>query len=296
LEKHSITASLMSFGYDPDLMEQNPYEGAKGSIREALAKFVCLGGDFRTARLSLQEYFERPVSPESWGKPAAALLGALEAQLALGIPDIGGKDSMSGNYRDAANGIDNAVPPTLVAFAAGTTPAASVRSGVLSGKAGNVVILLAQITNEKRKMKNEKCEDQGEWEIFKANMDVLAALDALNCVRSAYPVVSGGVAVSLALMAFGNNTGLEAKSDSFTLAAETYQGSVLVEIDGVAFQTHPKIAAILKSSACGEIAAITIEEPVFRITEETSGELKITEMPLADLRHAYESPLAKVYP
>jgi phosphoribosylformylglycinamidine synthase len=285
LEKRSTTASLMSFGYDPDLMEQNPYEGAKGSIREALAKFACLGGDYRTARLSLQEYFQRPTSPESWGKPAAALLGALEAQLALGIPAIGGKDSMSGNYRDAANGIDIAVPPTLVAFAAGTALASSIRSGALSGKAGNVIILFAQNAAH------------NEWDVFKANMDALATLTAMNCVRSAYPVAAGGVAVSLALMAFGSNTGLEAKSAALALASGPfYQGAILVEIDGTAFQKNPKIDKIIKSVVCGEIVAVTIEEPVFRITDETGGELKIAEMPLADLRRAYESPLAKVYP
>jgi phosphoribosylformylglycinamidine (FGAM) synthase-like enzyme/phosphoribosylformylglycinamidine (FGAM) synthase-like amidotransferase family enzyme len=284
LEKQSITASIMSFGYDPDLMEQNPYEGAKGSIREALAKFACLGGDYRTARLSLQEYFQRPVSPESWGKPAAALLGALEAQLALGIPAIGGKDSMSGNYCDPANGIDIAVPPTLVAFTAGIAPAASVRSGTLSGKAGNVVVLLAQIAKSEAKNENP-CE----WEIFKANMATLASLGANGYIRSAYPVVSGGVAVSLALMAFGNNTGLETKLDAFNLAAGPYyQGSVLVEIDGTAFKENSKINEILKTAACWEIAAITIEHPSFRITGE--------EMPLAELRQVYESPLAKVYP
>jgi phosphoribosylformylglycinamidine synthase len=283
LDKQSATASLMTFGCDPDLMELNPYEGAKGNIREALAKFVCLGGEFRTARLSLQEYFERPVTPESWGRPAAALLGALEAQLALGIPAIGGKDSMSGNYRDPANGIDIAVPPILAAFAAGTAPAASIRSGALSGKVGNVVVLMAQNTA------------QAEWDVFRANMDALAELGATGNVRSAYPVAVGGVAVSLALMAFGNDTGLEANAAAFALTA-AYQGSVLVEIDGAAFQENPRIGEILKSAACWEFAAVTIDEPVFRITDETNGELNITEIPLAELRQAYEYPLAKVYP
>ena len=286
LEKRSATASLLTFGYDPDLMTHNPYQGAKGSIREALAKFVCLGGDFRTARLSLQEYFERPVSPETWGRPAAALLGALEAQLELGIPAIGGKDSMSGNYRDVTHNIDITVPPTLVAFAAGTAPAASIRSGALSGNTDNVVILMAH----------------NGWDSFKANMDALAALGAANCVRSAYPVASGGgaingVAVSLALMAFGNNVGLEAKPRAFALVAETdYQGSVLVEIDGAAFRENPPISTILEKNACWEIAAVTIEEPVFRVTEESNGELHVAEIPLAELRRAYEYPLAKVYP
>jgi phosphoribosylformylglycinamidine synthase len=309
LEKQSITASIMCFGYDPDMMERNPYEGAKGSIREALAKFTCLGGDYRKARLSLQEYFQRPVSPESWGIPAAALLGALEAQLALEVPAIGGKDSMSGNFCDQANNIDIAVPSTLVAFAAGTAPVASIRSGVLSGKPGNIVIILSQITKENsdarvmhgESPRNGYCYEegelalasvgakQGEWEIFKANMSALSALNAMGFVRSAYPVAAGGIAASLALMAFGNNTGLETKLDAFNLVTRPYcQGSVLVEIDGTAFKENSKISEILKTAACWEVAAITIEQPIFHITGE--------EIPLATLRQAYESPLTTVYP
>ncbi|MDR1126779.1 MAG: phosphoribosylformylglycinamidine synthase, partial [Treponema sp.] len=117
LDKDSRTASLVASGFDPDAMTANPYEGAKGSAREALAKIACMGGEWRRARLSLQEYFERPDSPQSWGQPASALLGALEAQLALGTPAIGGKDSMSGTF--FANGKKLAVPPTLVVFAFG---------------------------------------------------------------------------------------------------------------------------------------------------------------------------------
>jgi len=325
LEKQSRTASILTFGYDPDLMEQNPYEGAKGSIREALAKFVCLGGDYRAARLSLQEYFQRPVSPESWGMPAAALLGALEAQLALGIPAIGGKDSMSGNYRDAARGIDIAVPPTLVAFAAGTTPAASIRSGALSGESGNFIVLLAQkesypegnlrsLPFARRQVPAKKANpepqpslttgkwsgegsplDLNEWDIFKANMDALAALSALGCIRSAYPVVSGGVAASLALMAFGNNTGIEAQPCAFA-AGLPYQGSVLVEIDGTAFRNNPRVAEILGVSGCWEIAAVTIDDHVLRVTEEYDGKTEAGGVLMEYLRLAYESPLAQVYP
>jgi len=314
LEKQSRTASIMTFGYDPFLMEQNPYEGAKGSIREALAKFACIGGDYRKARLSLQEYFQRPMSPESWGLPASALLGALEAQIALGIPAIGGKDSMSGNYRDAANGIDITVPPTLVAFAAGTAPAASVRSGALSGKSGNVIVLLAQAEPNPAKRANP---DINEWDIFKANMDALAALGAMGCVRSAYPVVSGGIAASLAFMAFGNNTGIEANSlalgsiycgneetsyissdklsDNLSYKS-SYQGSVLVEIDGAAFREDLRVGEILSEAGCWEIAAAAIGEPVFRVTREINNELEAAEVPLDVLRRAYEYPLARVYP
>jgi phosphoribosylformylglycinamidine synthase len=287
LDRQSRTASIMSFGYDGDLMEQNPYEGAKGNIREALAKFACLGGDPWTACLSLQEYFERPQNPESWGKPAAALLGALEAQLALGVPAIGGKDSMSGNYRDIAHTIDIAVPPTLVAFAAGTAPAPSVRSGALSGKAGNMVVLLAQASGG---------AERSEWDIFRANMDALSTLGAIGCVRSAYPVPAGGAAAGLALMAFGGNAGIEARGGCLSRAEETAcQGSVLVEIDGAAFRENPAVGEILNRAAQWETAALTIEAPVFRIQAAESGG-ESAETPLAALRRAWESTLAKVYP
>ncbi|GHT68278.1 phosphoribosylformylglycinamidine synthase [Spirochaetia bacterium] len=267
LEKQSRTASLMTFGYDPELLEQNPYEGAKGSIREALAKFACLGGDPWKARLTFQEYFERPVSPETWGKPAAALLGALEAQLALGIPAIGGKDSMSGNYRDNAHGVDITVPPTLVAFAAGTAPAASVRSGALSGRPGHEIILLEQ-------------NPRGEWDSFKASMNTLAELSAAGLVLAAYPVSAGGVTAALAIMAFGNNTGVETTVDG--LKSPYIQGSVLVEL-----------AAQPGSKNAGISIARTIAEPVFRIIAD---EKDTAEVPLAILRRAYEYPLAQVYP
>jgi len=283
LDKQSRTASLMTFGYDPALMSRDPYIGAKGSVREALAKFASLGGDPFTARLSLQEYFRRPESPETWGAPAAALLGALEAQLRLGVPAIGGKDSMSGNYRDESRGIDLAVPPTLAAFAAGTVAADKVRSGALSGKSGNIVVLFSN--------------DQDEWELFKTNMKTLAALSAQGAVKAAYPVGPGGVAASLALMAFGNMTGVEAYAASFRMDSANYQDSVLAEIDEAALPSD--------FDADWVLAARTLTEPVFRIVrtrsveelyEDDNPEALVAETPLEVLRRAYEYPLAQVYP
>jgi phosphoribosylformylglycinamidine synthase len=278
LEKQSLTASLMSFGYDPYILSQDPYTGAKGSVLEALAKFACMGGDPYKARLSLQEYFERPATPETWGIPAAALLGALEAQLCLGVPAIGGKDSMSGNYRDESRGIGLAVPPTLVAFAAGTVAANRVRSGVLCG-GGSLIILLSQSRDH-----------VDEWERFRVNMKTLEELALSGALKAAYPVGVGGVAASLALMAFGNMTGVEAYADSFALVRGLgYQGSVLAEID------ESKLPDSLISLT---LAGRTLDEPVFRIVRP-SGEAEdpeAAETPLEALRRAYEYPLAQVYP
>ncbi|WP_010259545.1 phosphoribosylformylglycinamidine synthase [Treponema primitia] len=303
-DKESLTAGLMSFGYDPDLALCSPYEGAKGAIREALAKYACLGGNPWTARLSLQEYFERMDAPESWGKVLGALLGALEAELALGVPAIGGKDSMSGSYRDDANHIDLAVPPTLVAFAAGTAPASAVRSGALSGKPGNAVILLYQT---------------GEWDVFKANMNALAALSAKGLVCAAYPVGPGGVSAALALMAFGNMVGLEVNAAALSLVSPgLHQGSVLVEITDATLGEATVLLwgiSVDGTAPCWAIAAHTVPEPVFRWADpsgrpcrDTCGRIaqkdpsvensaeKSAEKSLAILRRVYERTLAQVFP
>jgi phosphoribosylformylglycinamidine synthase len=280
LDKQSCTASLMSFGYNPDLSSRNPYAGAKGAVREALAKIACLGGNPWTSRLSLQEYFERPETAASWGKPAAALLGALEAQLALKVPAIGGKDSMSGTYQDKAQGIHLTVPPTLVAFAVATAPAASVCSGALRGEPGNPILLLYQ----------DPAKD--EWDTFKANMETLMGLRRAGLVRAAYPIGPGGMAATLAVMAFGNTLGLEAEAETFSLVDHPdYQGSVLVELDGTAC-SKDDLAKALAGAGAGVIGAKIIPEPFFRIRlNQGSGEL-----PLQVLRQAYEYPLNEVYP
>jgi phosphoribosylformylglycinamidine synthase len=294
LDKESRTASLMTFGYDPDLMSQSPYEGAKGAVREALVKFACLGGNPWKARLSFQEYFERAEDPISWGKPAAALLGALEAQLMLGVPAIGGKDSMSGSYRDPGRGIDLRVPPSLAAFAAGIAPVGLIRSGALSGEPGNPVILLSLAADE-----------TGEWGVFRANMDILGSLNARGLVRSAYPVAHGGVAAALAVMAFGNMTGVEVEAAAL---GEVLPGSALLELGE---DPGPEaLGALMAELTAGEsagnaaprwcIAARTLAEPVYRVRgrclpPEAPGE-ESAEAPLAMLRRAYEYPLAEVYP
>jgi phosphoribosylformylglycinamidine synthase len=299
-EKQSRTASLFTFGYDPARMSRSPYEGAKGAVREALAKFCCLGGDPFKARLSFQEYFERPLSPETWGLPAAALLGALEAQLRLGVPAIGGKDSMSGNYLDAESGLRLAVPPTLVCFAAGTVEAAKVRSGALSGKAGNIIVLLSQSPASGDSIGTiDESNTIDEWDRFKSNMAAMKELAASGALKAAYPVGPGGAAVSLAIMAFGSMTGVEAYAGAFTPGeGERCQGSVLAEIDEEALPMESSGAAFV-------IAGRTLGEPVFRVVARKAGlpledeenpDALAAEVPLAVLRRAYEYPLSQVYP
>jgi phosphoribosylformylglycinamidine synthase len=286
--KRSRTASILTYGYDPDVLAASPYRGAKGSIREALAKFACLGGDPFQARLSLQEYFGRTGDERSWGLPASALLGALEAQIRLGVPAIGGKDSMSGSYRDPSRGIALSVPPSLAAFAAGTVPAARIRSGALSGRAGNPVVLL------------DAGAEGDEWALFRANMEALSALGRF--VRAAYPVGAGGLGAALALMAFGNMTGLEVSGSVWRAfpAGGGYQGSVLAELELQSGAEWAEAEGIL-AAAGGRVAATTLSEPVFRVlppAADTGGgaAAENAEAPLEKLRRIWEDALAAVYP
>ncbi|MDR1211196.1 MAG: phosphoribosylformylglycinamidine synthase [Spirochaetaceae bacterium] len=292
LDKTPLTAGVMSFGYDPEAASRCPYTGAKGAVKEALVKFACLGGDPFSARLSLQEYFERANSPASWGRPLSALLGALEAQLALGVPAIGGKDSMSGSYRDEGRGIELAVPPTLVAFAAGAAPAKRIRSGALSGSEGSILLAFNAAPLNKK----------NEWDVFRANLKALAALSSRSLVKAAFPVPAGGALVSLALMAFGSMTGVEAEGD--VLKAITAQGSFLVEVDGGIFGKNIEEFKTSLPGARWSIAGRTLASPVFKIitgsedtlAEEETPEQRTAWIELEKLRLAYEYPLSRIYP
>ena len=136
LDGMSKDATLLSFGMDPYLLSQSPFHGAVFAILNSVAKLVAAGGEYQNVWLTLQEYFERlGDAPEKWGKPVSALLGALYAQQGLGIAAIGGKDSMSGTFRDIS------VPPTLCSFALTVAGMERVISSEFK-KPGNHVYLL----------------------------------------------------------------------------------------------------------------------------------------------------------
>jgi Phosphoribosylformylglycinamidine (FGAM) synthase, synthetase domain len=112
LDGETTTGTIMSYGYNPKIGKWSPFHGALYAVIESVAKVVASGGDYKNIRLTLQEYFEKLGEDSAkWGKPFSALLGAFYAQKQLGIPAIGGKDSMSGTFKDIN------VPPTLVSFA-----------------------------------------------------------------------------------------------------------------------------------------------------------------------------------
>ena len=179
-------ASVMAWGMDPDHMSIDPYTGAKAAVYSSVAKLVAAGADYKKAYLSLQEFFEKlRTEPQRWGKPFAALLGALDAQLELGAAAIGGKDSMSGTF------LDYDVPPTLISFAIAPIDKNLVLTAEFK-EAGNSIYLFGTADDTAESMKKT-------WEAF-------YALHLAGKVKAAW-AVENGLGEAVMKMSFGNNIG-----------------------------------------------------------------------------------------
>ena len=210
------TASVMAFGYNPFIAEWSPYHGAAYAVIEACTKVVAAGADYSRMRFSYQEYFERMTRDRhSWGKPLSALLGALKMQVALGLPSIGGKDSMSGTFEHIS------VPPTLIAFGITTVGANQVISTDLK-QAGNRLYLLQHKPLENYMPNTDQLKNL--WS------ETTRAIHAGQIV-SAYALGFGGICEALAKMSFGNAKGADIRIDEQQLFDYRY-GSILVEATG----------------------------------------------------------------
>ena len=185
--------SFMSWGYDPFVTSLSPYKGAYLAVVSSLCKLVATGAEFCDVYLTFQEYFERLGKDENkWGKPLAALLGALEAQLDFGVAAIGGKDSMSGTFENIS------VPPTLVSFAVTTGKVGDVVSPEFKA-AGHKVYLLAPET------KNGLPDPKSQIALFNRVTELMRA----GKIVAAYAVSHGGVAEAVYKMAIGNGFGFD---------------------------------------------------------------------------------------
>ena len=210
-------ATAMSFGYIPGTSRWSPFHGSAYAVLESMSKLLAIGANPLKARLTFQEYFERlHDKPERWGKPAAALLGAMTAQIEMGIPSIGGKDSMSGSFEQ----LD--VPPTLVSFAVTMTKASKTISSEFK-KAGSRVIYVPLPEDDKTAMPI--------WSQVKEMYQKVYDLMKQGRVLSAGVVKEGGAAAQICKMCFGNKLGF--KFDHELTAKELFaplSGSLILEM------------------------------------------------------------------
>lgn len=194
LDGETTTCSVMSYGYDPYLSSWSPYHGAVYAVVESVSKLVATGGDYKTAYLTFQEYFERlDTDSKKWGKPLSALLGAFSAQESLGLGAIGGKDSMSGTFNDIS------VPPTLVSFAITPAKTHSIISPEFKKLSGDIVTVSFK--------KDEN--GQPDFDDLKKVYDAVASLIAGGKAVAAKVCGRFGAIEAVANMCFGNGVGAE---------------------------------------------------------------------------------------
>ena len=259
------TVTMMSYGFDPYLSSWSPYHGAVYAVLESVAKIVANGGDYSKIRLTFQEYFRRMTEdPSRWSQPFAALLGAYDVQLGLGLPSIGGKDSMSGTFQD----ID--VPPTLVSFAVDVAEQKDIITPELK-KAGNKLVWL----------RVEK--DQYDLPVYAQVMDQYGKFreDIQNGnIVSAYVLDRHGIAAAVSKMAFGNGMGVKIESnvDKRDLFA-------------------PAFADIVAEVAAEKVSELAITYTVIgEVTDKAAFEYGDVTIELKEAVDTWKAPLEKVFP
>ncbi|MGM9969207.1 MAG: phosphoribosylformylglycinamidine synthase [Anaeroplasma sp.] len=209
---YTNTSSIMAYGYNPFIAKWSPYHSAEYAVIEACSKVVAAGARYNKMRFSYQEYFERMTNEHSWGKPLSALLGALKMQIELGLPSIGGKDSMSGTFNDIS------VPPMLMAFGITTVDARTVISPEFKD-INHKIYLIKHHENENYTPNLEDIKD---------NFDYISSQIEAKRIVSAYALSFGGVIEAVSKMSFGNKIGFNINYNENLLDAYDY-GSIIVE-------------------------------------------------------------------
>ncbi|MGV3028461.1 phosphoribosylformylglycinamidine synthase [Streptococcus hyovaginalis] len=252
------TASVMAQGYHPYLAEWSPYHGAAYAVIESTARLVAAGANWSKARFSYQEYFERmDKQAERFGQPVAALLGSIEAQIQLGLPSIGGKDSMSGTFEELT------VPPTLVAFGVTTADSRKVLSPEFKAAGQYIYYLPGQALSA-----------DIDFNLIKSNFETFEKWQSQYSITAASAVKYGGVLESLALMTFGNHIGA-------AVQLEQVDTSLTGQLGGFVFTSAEEIDGALK------IGQTTADFTLVVNGVNLSG---------TELQAAFEGTLEEVYP
>ena len=219
----TTTASVMAQGFNPYVAEWSPYHGAAYAVIEATARLVAAGANWSKARFSYQEYFERmDKQAERFGQPVSALLGSIEAQIQLGLPSIGGKDSMSGTFEELT------VPPTLVAFGVTTADSRKVLSPEFKAAGENIYYIPGQALAQ-----------EIDFDLIKSNFAKFEAIQADYKVTSASAVKYGGVVEALALATFGNHIGA-------TVTLGNLETALTAQLGGFVFTSPEEISGVAK--------------------------------------------------
>ena len=252
------TASVIAQGFHPYLAEWSPYHGAAYAVIEATARLVAAGGEWSKARFSYQEYFERmDKKAERFGQPVSALLGSIEAQIQLGLPSIGGKDSMSGTFEELT------VPPTLVAFGVTTADSRKVLSPEFKAVGEWIYYIPGPALSQ-----------EIDFETVKANFTQFTSLQKEHKISAASAVKYGGVLESLALMSLGNRIGAKVNLTDLSTC-------LTGQLGGFVFTSKEDIPNVAKIGQTTQLFTLTVND---------------IDMDGLNLLNAFEGKLEAVYP
>ncbi len=277
--RETSTVSLMAYGFDPRVSQWSPWHGSQTAVLSSLAKIECLGGKPEACRLSFQEFFGRAVDEKTWGYPAAALLGSIDAQINMGTGSIGGKDSMSGTFEDLN------VPHTLVSFAVDSDDVKHVVSGSFK-KAGSGIYLVQVPYTSKL---------APDFEAFKKNAKAVYKLNDEGKILAMYPVSAGGIAEAVSKMALGNRIGAQLEEIPVSATAVGIEKAAGVEdlftplYGSILVETDADLEAD-SSFAPGTVARIGTTISDAKITIED------VEITLSEIEQVWEEKLSKVFP
>ena len=268
----TTTVSGLSWGFNPYLSDWDPYAGAYMAVLDSVAKLVATGFERKNMYLTFQEYFEKlRQDPERWGKPMAAVLGALMAQVDFGVGAIGGKDSMSGSFED----LD--VPPTLVSFATAIGNIDRVTSPELKAAGDNLVWVSCQDT-----LASSLC----------ATFDAMEHLIGAGVVRACASSGAAGLAETLVKMAVGNGLGV-ALTDAVASGSlfDPAYGTFVVEL--AAGETAQSVVTRLEDAG---LAANVDVVALGAVTEEYVLACEGAVADLAAVQEAWECGIEGVFP
>ncbi len=259
------TATIMSYGFDPELAMRSPFHGALYAVVDSVTKIAAMGGDYRNIRLTFQEYFEKlGEDPRRWGKPMAALLGALRVQKELAIPAIGGKDSMSGTFMD----ID--VPPTLASFAITAIDAGEVISTEFKYAGSHLIAVTAPIDRD----------GVIDFDIYRNNLLKIRELAVRGKILAADSIGRGGLYMTLVKMAAGNRIGVDVKVEGDILSPMF--GSLVIEIPAA-----EKVERLMSGSVYTVLGSTTADRNI--TINGVSEDIK-------ELTKRWQEPLEGVFP
>lgn len=293
-EGSTTTGTLMSYGYNPEIGCWSPFHGAVFAIIESCAKITAMGGNYKEIRLTFQEYFEKlGKDPQKWGDPLAALLGAYLTQLKLKLPSIGGKDSMSGTFKDLS------VPPTLISFAVNVVDDVNKIVSAEFKEPDSFVVLLELPFDE---------NDLPDFNQLDQNYTALYQLIQNQQILSARSIRSGGIAAAISEMALGNMLGFDFDS-AFIDSGLSDSGFINSTFTDSTFSaSFPQAAALFAPLYGSILLEVGKEQNVenlfqglpYQVIGKTQQKPIITlgkeALSLETIRETWENPLERIFP